>query len=231
MVNEWNHDADHHPILCRYCWADLDVMELQQWEEYRPDNINPGSWDAIALPCDRCKAYDNCFKPEVEPGAGNTWDSDDWMCWSCFQDWHDESLWGCDECGAEVLCWKGDDSTNVCSDCWIKEEYISEEEEEAEPEPPQKRPRNTGPPQQGPPPPTNEVNARQRNLRDQRKLREWYPDFCTFHLFYHHAMQRPATAGCTLAKEGDNFCRQGGRKRSHECPNDLAERDLEAFRG
>ena len=104
-----------------------------------------------------------------------------------------------------------------------------EEEEEEAPPPPQKRPR-TGPPQQVVPTPAVELHARQRNLRDQRKLREWYPDYCTYHLFYHHVMQRPVTAGCSFAKEGETYCRQGGRNRSHECPNDLADRDLEAFK-
>ena len=87
-----------------------------------------------------------------------------------------------------------------CKDC--------ENAREPVPPPPQ-RPRITGPQQQAPPP-TPEVNARQRNLRDQRELREWYPNHCTFHLFYHHVLQRPPTSGCTLTKEGETFCRQGG---------------------
>ena len=70
---------------------------------------------------------------------------------------------------------------------------------------------------------------RKRNLRDQAKLRQWYPDHCTHHLFYHHVLQRPPSAGCTFAKPGQDFCQPGTRPLWHSCPDDLAECDLEAF--
>ena len=93
----------------------------------------------------------------------------------------------------------------------------------------QQTPSREGSQLEAPTPTEEKGEARKRNLRDQAKLRKWYPNHCTHHLFHHFVMDRPAIWACTYAKEGDNFCTQGGKKRSHECPDDLEKRDLEAF--
>ena len=80
-----------------------------------------------------------------------------------------------------------------------------------------------GPPLVTPQPnPSSQFENRRRNVQDLQTLRKAYPAHCTHHLFYHHVLQQP-TRGCNLVPAEAAGCNQGGKFRSHDMPDDLAD--------
>ena len=64
------------------------------------------------------------------------------------------------------------------------------------------------------PSPDDEANA-QRNEKNIKLLREWYPDHCAYHLYFHHVRGREKGCGYGDAES----CERGG---SHRAPPGLA---------
>ena len=219
--------------ICRTCWTETEwVLIFHEGGDIEQGGEDE-NWRGVYTYCGRCEDYGLVWSPELVYGQG--WLANNHaFCQSCFQVAHDSELWGCDCCGLEKLCWK-QSNWNVCAECYtydVGDGYVEYADNTCTAltvwEPPTSDMAAHGP-SQGPPTTVTQAQARKRNLRDQEKLRKWYPAYCTYHLFYHHVLQRPGAWGCTFAKGDDNFCTVGGKQRSHECPDGLAERDLEAF--
>jgi hypothetical protein len=233
----WDNDVAYYGNdICRTCWAETEMVLTTREGGDIEQGGEDENWRGVYACCDRCDDYGLVWSPEKNEGLG--WLANNHaFCLGCFTSALVlPDLWGCDYCGVEKLCWK-ENNWNVCAECYTYDVANDHAEYAANTcttmavwEPPTSEMAAPGP-SQGPPTTITQAQARKRNLRDQEKLRKWYPNHCTYHLFYHHVLQRPGAWGCTFAKGDDNFCTVGGKQRSHECPDGLAERDLEAFNG
>ena len=171
------------------------------------DNCNDWEWtgEEWMVLCEDCADLD-AWPSGMQINRNLPWEEPDWLC----------------ICGEIIYEEEGYEENGFwyCGICDSDDEY------------------STGQPVvtlQGPPlqPPiqnsTSQFENRRRNLRDLQTLRKAYPAYCTHHLFYRHVLQQP-NRGCSLVTAEAEGCNQGGRLRSHDMPDDLADQDLLAFK-
>jgi len=169
------------------------------------------------VPCWRPLSWDTAA--EVDNAA--------YMCWPCFEQYHDPDMWVCDWCGGYAELNAGwnvaeqqhilDGGLPLCSDCANWEQMPS-----PPPKPlPQQQPHVATPQTQA-----EMAQNRKNNLHDREVLRKQFPTYCTYHLFHVHVLGRPESAGCDRAEKDAIGCFQGGRERSHGVPEGLLEAKL-----
>lgn len=219
-------DENYWCVDCFDEWFDANAEEAGDSCMVRMDTASFPLWHATCTGCDE-----------------GVWDQGSWCahdehrnlfcCW-CWDAWEDagtdttdcgseEPMLFCTECDELIVDSESqvvlpfvvdEDTTRYCVPCWNAWEGAGATAAGAAPLAAHKRSRDESGNEQ------SSANA-QRNDDNIARLREWYPQYCSYHLYFHHVRGREQ--GC---KFGDTEkCTRG----SHKAPPGLAlkARDLD----